>query len=32
MLKEKEDFDKKSSKMLADQVDKAKGEFLGEMR
>jgi hypothetical protein len=32
MLKEKEDFDKKSSKMLADQVDIAKGEFLGEMR
>lgn len=32
MLKEKEDFDNKSSKMLAEQVEAAKGEYLGEMK
>jgi cell division septum initiation protein DivIVA len=32
MLKEKEDFDNKSSKMLAEQVEAAKGEYIGEMR
>ena len=32
MLKEKEDFDNKSSKMLAEQVEAAKGEYLAEMK
>lgn len=32
MLKEKEDFDNKSSKMLAEQVEAAKQAYIGEMK